>query len=249
MTIVTAAIATRTSLAPPRRGWIAASSSCSSSLIAATSHRVQVPGNGRRATRPGLSPRTSRYGAKTPSASSSAAKGDTTPSTSIRETPAIHSPTVPPSSTTRRCRAMCPATIPARPISAAMLKTLDPRTTPAPMRSSCPTSAVTAAVISGASAASAASMPSSASESPSLAPTRSSEATSRQLVNRLATAPATKIAPRAGSDTASLGAQTPGRRLPRSRCALPNGVLCQWSRGRSPSGACRPGFPAHRAEV
>ena len=126
------------------------------------------------------------------------------PVTRASVTAHVHNATAPANSITRRCSATWPATMPASPRRAARLKTFEPITTPAPTCWSWRTSAVTAAVISGASAASAASIPSNASESPRRAPTRSSLTTSTQLVTRLIAAASTKAAPKTGSDTRTI---------------------------------------------
>ena len=131
--------------------------------------------------------------------------GERTAVTTSRQTAAIHIATAPPSSTTRRCSAIWPATTAERPSSAARLNTFEPITTPAPTRCSLRTSAVTAAVISGASAASAASIPSSPSDRPRRAPTRSSRITSTQLEAEADDdRRAPKTTPSSGSDDARL---------------------------------------------
>jgi hypothetical protein len=127
-----------------------------------------------------------------------------------RVTTATHTAGTPASSTTRRWKAIQPATTAARPSSAARLKTFDPMITPAPTLGWPRASAVTAEVISGASAASAATSPSQASENPARSPSRSSRETSSQLAARLTATPATNSsssAIQASSSTPALAAR------------------------------------------
>ena len=173
-------------------------------------------------------PSTTRYGTSTAAFASRPASGVSTPTTTSRHIAAIHVPTAPDSSTTRRCSAICPATIAARPSIAARLNTFEPITTPAPTLA-CPwPSAATAAVISGASAASAASTPSRASDIPARSPSRSSRVTSTQLAARLTATPAANSADQAATGMAgAIPAADPRPEhplalpLPRFHCVRP----------------------------
>jgi hypothetical protein len=132
-TAIRATAAVSPSRQVPGRGLIASASSASSSWTAAVSQRAHPGGSRRRSIRSRRIPDSATYGANTARASVSPATGDTTAVTVSRHTTATHTPGRPPSSTTRRWNATCPATTALSPSSAARLNTFEPITTPAPM--------------------------------------------------------------------------------------------------------------------
>ena len=111
---------------------IASASSVSSSWTAAISQPDHPGGSRRRSIRARGIPSTAIPGTSTTAVSASPAAGDTTAATTSRHTAAIQIPGIPASSTTRRCRAIRPATTAASPSIAARLNTFEPITTPAP---------------------------------------------------------------------------------------------------------------------
>ncbi len=253
--------------------------SCSSSATASRSQATARRGTRSRSKVTTDEADTTMYGTTTRRARTRPTPALTRPETTTRLTSATHVAVTPSNVTTLRCNCTRLATIAPSPSRAARLKTLEPRTTPAPMLP-CPwADAVIAEVISGESAARATTKPSVASVSCHRLARRSSRETNRALApsDRTAAAGKTMAAERAENCISLLRRHVSARRasrrlsragerlapkagLARSRveahvnelgCAVqpPCGRSCTSATPEVGKCQSRPVFPAHRPQL